>query len=55
MIGRLRVDEVILSGDPLEPASLDEALRICRRRSIAVRELLFEIRPPVAGVTSRAI
>jgi UDP-GlcNAc:undecaprenyl-phosphate GlcNAc-1-phosphate transferase len=55
VIGRLRVDEMILSGDPLEPACRDEALRICRRRSIAVRELLFEIRPPAATVSSRAI
>jgi UDP-GlcNAc:undecaprenyl-phosphate GlcNAc-1-phosphate transferase len=54
-IGRLRVAEVILSGDPLEPHRIEAVRRICRQRDIAIRELLFEIRPPIARVSSRAI
>jgi UDP-GlcNAc:undecaprenyl-phosphate GlcNAc-1-phosphate transferase len=50
-IERLRVDEVIFSGDPLEEAQRDEALRICAARGIAARELVFELRQPRADLT----
>jgi FlaA1/EpsC-like NDP-sugar epimerase len=51
VISRLRVEEVIFSGDPLEAARHQEALRICARRRVAVRELVFELRQLLGEVT----
>jgi UDP-GlcNAc:undecaprenyl-phosphate GlcNAc-1-phosphate transferase len=41
---RLRVDEVVFSGDPLEPALRQQALRACGDRAVVVRDLIFEMR-----------
>ena len=41
---RLRVDEVVFSGDPIEPALRQQALGACAERKIAVRDLIFEMR-----------
>jgi FlaA1/EpsC-like NDP-sugar epimerase len=46
VIERLRVEQVICSGDPVEPGALQNALRLCAARSVPVRELVFEIREP---------
>ncbi len=44
VLERLRVDEVVFSGDPIEPAQRQRALRTCADRSIVVRDLIFEMR-----------
>jgi UDP-GlcNAc:undecaprenyl-phosphate GlcNAc-1-phosphate transferase len=44
ILGRLRVDELVFSGDPLDDAARERALRACANRSVPARELLFQIR-----------
>jgi UDP-GlcNAc:undecaprenyl-phosphate GlcNAc-1-phosphate transferase len=44
VLERLRVDEVIFSGDPIEPAQRQLALRTIAERAIVVRDLVFEMR-----------
>ena len=44
VLERLRVDEVVFSGDPIEPAQRQRALRTCADGSIVVRDLIFEMR-----------
>ena len=44
ILERHRVEEVVFSGDPLEPALRQQALRACTGRKIVVRDLIFEMR-----------
>jgi UDP-GlcNAc:undecaprenyl-phosphate GlcNAc-1-phosphate transferase len=40
----LRVDELVFSGDPIEPAQRQRALRTCADGGVVVRDLIFEMR-----------
>jgi UDP-GlcNAc:undecaprenyl-phosphate/decaprenyl-phosphate GlcNAc-1-phosphate transferase len=44
LIRRLRVDEVIFSGDPLDPGDEATVLRVCSDSGVPVRELVFDLR-----------
>jgi UDP-GlcNAc:undecaprenyl-phosphate GlcNAc-1-phosphate transferase len=44
VLERLRVDEVVFSGDPIDPAQRQRALRTCADRAVVVRDLIFEMR-----------
>ena len=44
VLERLRVDEVVFSGDPIEPAVRQRALGACADRKVVVRDLIFEMR-----------
>jgi UDP-GlcNAc:undecaprenyl-phosphate GlcNAc-1-phosphate transferase len=44
LLTRLRVEELVLSGDALDPVQRQEAIRVCADMSVPVRELVFEIR-----------
>lgn len=44
VLKRQRVDEVVFSGDPVEPAQRQRALRTCADAGIVVRDLIFEMR-----------
>ncbi len=47
LIRRLQVEEVVFSGDPLDPIQQQTAMRVCAERGIPVRELVFDIRQPL--------
>jgi UDP-GlcNAc:undecaprenyl-phosphate GlcNAc-1-phosphate transferase len=47
LIRRLRVEEVVFSGDPLDPIQQQAAMRVCTERGVPVRELVFDIRQPL--------
>lgn len=51
LIRRLRVEEVVFSGDAIEPAQRQGALRVCAELSVPVRELIFEIRQPLVDTS----
>jgi UDP-GlcNAc:undecaprenyl-phosphate GlcNAc-1-phosphate transferase len=55
LIQRLRVEEVVFSGDALEPSQRQEALRACAEMGVPIRELMFEIRAPVIDVTGTSV
>jgi UDP-GlcNAc:undecaprenyl-phosphate GlcNAc-1-phosphate transferase len=55
LIPRLRVEEVVLSGDALEPSQRQQALRACAELGVPVRELVFEIRAPFVDVTGSSV
>jgi UDP-GlcNAc:undecaprenyl-phosphate GlcNAc-1-phosphate transferase len=44
VLERLRVDDVVFSGDPIEPAERQRALRTCADGGVVVRDLIFEMR-----------
>jgi FlaA1/EpsC-like NDP-sugar epimerase len=44
VLARLRVDEAVFSGDPIEPAQRQRALKICADGGVLVRDLIFEMR-----------
>jgi UDP-GlcNAc:undecaprenyl-phosphate GlcNAc-1-phosphate transferase len=44
VLERLRVDEVVFSGDPIDPALRQHAIGACADRKIVVRDLIFEMR-----------
>jgi UDP-GlcNAc:undecaprenyl-phosphate/decaprenyl-phosphate GlcNAc-1-phosphate transferase len=46
LLRRLRVEELVFSGDGLEPAHRQAAMRACDELSVPVRELVFDIRQP---------
>jgi UDP-GlcNAc:undecaprenyl-phosphate GlcNAc-1-phosphate transferase len=52
LVRRLRADEVIFSGDPLDAQQRQNTLRISSELGIQVRELVFDIRPPQADASS---
>jgi UDP-GlcNAc:undecaprenyl-phosphate/decaprenyl-phosphate GlcNAc-1-phosphate transferase len=43
-LDRVKVDELVFSGDPIEPAQRQRALRTCADAGIVVRDLIFEMR-----------
>jgi FlaA1/EpsC-like NDP-sugar epimerase len=47
LIRRLQVEEVVFSGDPLDPVQRQTAMRVCAEQGIPVRELVFDIRQPL--------
>jgi UDP-GlcNAc:undecaprenyl-phosphate GlcNAc-1-phosphate transferase len=55
VLGRQRVDEIVFSGDPIEPAQRQRALRTCADRSIVVRDLIFEIREAGGNVHGSSV
>jgi UDP-GlcNAc:undecaprenyl-phosphate GlcNAc-1-phosphate transferase len=48
ILRRLRVDEVVFSGDALEPSEEQRVVRLCQEAGVPVRELVFEIRRRLA-------
>jgi FlaA1/EpsC-like NDP-sugar epimerase len=44
VLERLRVDEAVFSGDPLDPAQRQRALKTCADGGVVVRDLIFEMR-----------
>ena len=44
LVRRLRVEELVFSGDPLDPVQQQTAVRICAELGVPVRELVFDIR-----------
>jgi UDP-GlcNAc:undecaprenyl-phosphate/decaprenyl-phosphate GlcNAc-1-phosphate transferase len=44
IVQRLRVDEVVFSGDALDPAEEQKLVRLCDEAGVPVQELVFEIR-----------
>jgi UDP-GlcNAc:undecaprenyl-phosphate GlcNAc-1-phosphate transferase len=55
VIRRLRVDEVVFSGDNADAPQWPRALGICREAGVSARELVFEIRAPSVTSDSRVI
>jgi UDP-GlcNAc:undecaprenyl-phosphate GlcNAc-1-phosphate transferase len=51
LLGRLRVEEVLFSGDELDANQRQAAQRVCTEAGVPVRELIFEIRPPRTGAS----
>jgi UDP-GlcNAc:undecaprenyl-phosphate GlcNAc-1-phosphate transferase len=47
LIRQLRVEEVVFSGDPLDPIKQQAAVRVCAELGVPVRELVFDIRQPL--------
>ena len=47
LVRRLRVEEVVFSGDPLDPTQQQTAMRVCTELGVQVRELVFDIRHPL--------
>jgi UDP-GlcNAc:undecaprenyl-phosphate GlcNAc-1-phosphate transferase len=47
LIRRLQVEEVVFSGDPLDPVQRQTAMRVCAELGVPVRELVFDIRQPL--------
>ena len=47
LIRRLQVEEVVFSGDPLDPMQQQTAMRVCTDLGVTVRELVFDIRQPL--------
>ena len=45
----------VFSGDPLEPAQRQRALRTCADAGIVVRELIFEMREPGRDVHGSSV
>jgi len=44
LLDLVKVDELVFSGDPIEPAQRQRALRTCADAGIVVRDLIFEMR-----------
>jgi UDP-GlcNAc:undecaprenyl-phosphate GlcNAc-1-phosphate transferase len=44
VLERLRVDEAVFSGDPIDPAQRQRAQRTCADVGVVVRDLIFEMR-----------
>jgi UDP-GlcNAc:undecaprenyl-phosphate/decaprenyl-phosphate GlcNAc-1-phosphate transferase len=44
MLKRLRVDELVFSGDPIDAAWRQQVIQICAESGTTVREMVFEIR-----------
>jgi len=55
LVQRLRVEEVVFSGDPLEPGQRQQALRACAELDVRVRELVFDIRDPLIDVSGSSV
>jgi UDP-GlcNAc:undecaprenyl-phosphate GlcNAc-1-phosphate transferase len=51
ILRRVRVDEVVFSGDPVEPGDERGLVRACEESSVPVRELVFEIRRKLADTS----
>jgi FlaA1/EpsC-like NDP-sugar epimerase len=51
VLRRLRVEELVLSGDPLDSSQQQAVMRICAEAGVPVRELVFDLRPPVADTS----
>jgi UDP-GlcNAc:undecaprenyl-phosphate GlcNAc-1-phosphate transferase len=51
IVRRLRVDEVVFSGDPSEPGDEQRLVRLCEEAGVPVRELVFEIRRRLADTS----
>jgi hypothetical protein len=49
VIRRLRVEELVFSGDSMDPVQRQSAVRVCGDLGVPVRELIFEIREPPPG------
>ena len=50
VIERLRVDQLVFSGDPIDDARRQQTARVCARHAVPVRELIFDIRAPSTGI-----
>ena len=46
LLRRWRVEELVFSGDALDPVHQQAAMRICANLGVPVRELVFDIRQP---------
>jgi len=55
LIQRLQVEDVVLSGDELEPGQRQQVLNVCAELGVPVRELVFEIRAPSVDVTGSSV
>jgi UDP-GlcNAc:undecaprenyl-phosphate GlcNAc-1-phosphate transferase len=44
IIRRLRADELVFSGDPIDPSKRQQVMRTCAESGIPVRDMVFEIR-----------
>jgi FlaA1/EpsC-like NDP-sugar epimerase len=55
VIQRLHVEDVVFSGDVLEPGQRQRAQEVCAGLGVPVRELVFEIRAPSADVTGSSV
>jgi UDP-GlcNAc:undecaprenyl-phosphate GlcNAc-1-phosphate transferase len=51
VLRRLRADELVFSGDPIDDATRQRALQACANRSVPARELVFQIRAAGHGTT----
>jgi len=55
VIQRLHVEDVVFSGDVLEPGQRQRAQEVCAGLGVPVRELVFEIRTPSVDVTGSSV
>lgn len=51
LVRRLRVEELVFSGDALDPVQQQTARRICTELGVPFRELVFDIRPPLVDTS----
>jgi UDP-GlcNAc:undecaprenyl-phosphate GlcNAc-1-phosphate transferase len=51
LVRRLRVEELVLSGDPLDAIQRQAVIRSCAEAGVPVRELVFDIRQPLADTS----
>jgi FlaA1/EpsC-like NDP-sugar epimerase len=51
LLPRLRVEDLVLSGDPLDSNQQQAVIRICAEAGVPVRELVFDLRRPAAGTS----
>jgi UDP-GlcNAc:undecaprenyl-phosphate GlcNAc-1-phosphate transferase len=51
LIRRLRVEELVFSGDPLDSIQQRAAMRVCTELGVPFRELVFDIRPPLVDTS----
>ena len=55
LVRRLRVEEVVFSGDALEPGQRQQVVRISAELGVPVRELVFEIGAPLVDITGSSV
>jgi hypothetical protein len=51
VVRRLRVDEIVFSGDAFDPTDEQRLMRLCEEAGVPVGELVFEIRRRLADTS----